>query len=51
VTIIAQTGDVVGRGVQISAGMGKDGKTPSLSSNPDNGSVLISGSVGLTSLW
>ncbi|WP_172831094.1 hemagglutinin repeat-containing protein, partial [Rhizobium leucaenae] len=52
VTIIAQSGDVVGRGVQITAGMGKDGKTPPLSSDPDNGSVLISagGNVDLESV-
>ncbi|ENN88485.1 filamentous hemagglutinin family outer membrane protein [Rhizobium freirei PRF 81] len=42
VTIVAQSGDVVGRGVQISAGMGKDGKAPALSSDPDSGSILIS---------
>ncbi|WP_349956779.1 hemagglutinin repeat-containing protein [Rhizobium sp. ZPR3] len=52
VTIIAQTGDVVGRGVQISAGMGKDGKASTPSSDPDNGSVLISaaGNVDLESV-
>ncbi len=52
VTIVAQSGDVVGRGVQISAGLGKDGKTPSTSSDPDNGSVLISaaGNVDLESV-
>ncbi|PST17643.1 hypothetical protein C7U61_18650 [Rhizobium sp. JAB6] len=52
VSIIAQSGDVVGRGVQISAGMGKDGKAPALSSDPDNGSVLISaaGNVDLESV-
>ncbi|WFU07515.1 hemagglutinin repeat-containing protein (plasmid) [Rhizobium sp. CB3171] len=41
VTIIAQSGDVVGRGVQISAGMGKDGQTPTTSDDPNNGNVLI----------
>ncbi|WP_244518513.1 hemagglutinin repeat-containing protein [Rhizobium rhizogenes] len=52
VTIIAQSGDVVGRGVQITAGMGKDGKAPTPSSDPDNGSVLISaaGNVDLESV-
>ena len=51
-TIIAQGGDVIGRGAQISAGMGKDGKAPTLSSDPDNGSVLISaaGNVDLESV-
>ncbi|MBB3571831.1 hemagglutinin repeat-containing protein [Rhizobium sp. BK491] len=52
VTIIAQSGDVVGRGVQITAGMGKDGQTPASSSDPDNGNVLISaaGNVDLESV-
>ena len=55
VTIVAQSGDVIGRGVQISAGFGKDGKdgkAPVASSDPDNGSVLISaaGNVDLESV-
>ncbi len=52
VTIVAQSGDVVGRGVQISAGMGKDGQTPTASDDPNNGNVLISaaGSVDLESV-
>ncbi|NTI46667.1 hemagglutinin repeat-containing protein, partial [Rhizobium rhizogenes] len=52
VTIVAQSGDVVGRGVQITAGMGKDGQTPNASDDPDNGDVLISaaGNVDLESV-
>ncbi len=52
VTIIAQSGDVLGRGVQISAGIGKDGKAPTPSSDPNNGNVLISaaGKVDLESV-
>ena len=52
VTIIAQSGDVTGRGVQISAGMGKDGQAPTASDDPNNGNVLISaaGNVDLESV-
>jgi filamentous hemagglutinin len=52
VTIVAESGDVVGRGVQISAGMGKDGQTPTTSDDPSNGKVLISaaGNVDLESV-
>ncbi len=42
VTIVAKSGDVVGRGVQVSAGMGKDGKTLAASDDPNDGSMLIS---------
>ncbi|MBB3457257.1 hypothetical protein FHT86_005575 [Rhizobium sp. BK313] len=51
-TIIAQSGDVVGRGVQISAGMGKDGEAPTASDDPNDGNVLISaaGNVDLESV-
>ncbi|NTF63321.1 two-partner secretion domain-containing protein [Rhizobium rhizogenes] len=52
VTIVAEAGDVVGRGVQISAGMGKDGQAPTASDDPNNGNVLISaaGNVDLESV-
>ncbi|ENN88487.1 filamentous hemagglutinin family outer membrane protein [Rhizobium freirei PRF 81] len=52
VTIVAQSGDVVGRGVQISAGMGKDGQTPTVSDDPNSGHVLVSaaGNVDLESV-
>jgi filamentous hemagglutinin len=52
VTIMAQSGDVVGRGVQISAGAGKDGQTPTASDDPNKGNVLISaaGNVDLESV-
>ncbi|UWU24779.1 hemagglutinin repeat-containing protein (plasmid) [Rhizobium sp. CB3060] len=52
VTIIAQSGDVVGRGVQISAGVGKDGQATTTTDDPNNGNVLISaaGNVDLESV-
>nr|WP_246451308.1 hemagglutinin repeat-containing protein [Rhizobium paranaense] len=52
VTIIAQSGDVLGRGVQISAGVGKDGQATTTFDDPDNGNVLISaaGDVDLESV-
>ncbi|MFS8048050.1 hemagglutinin repeat-containing protein [Rhizobium sp. BR 314] len=52
VTIVAKSGDVVGRGVQISAGLGKDGRSPVASDDPRNGNVLISaaGNVDLESV-
>ena len=52
VTIIAQSGDVVGRGVQISAGVGKDGQKTTASGDHNNGNVLISaaGKVDLESV-
>ncbi|AGB73036.1 MULTISPECIES: hemagglutinin repeat-containing protein [Rhizobium] len=52
VSIVAESGDVIGRGVQISAGLGKDGRTPVASDDPRNGNVLISaaGNVDLESV-
>ncbi|MDL2400988.1 hemagglutinin repeat-containing protein [Rhizobium mayense] len=52
VTIVAESGDVVGRGVQISAGIGEDGQATTASDDPNNGNVLISaaGNVDLESV-
>ena len=52
VTIVAQSGDIIGRGVQISAGYGKDGQAAVASDDPNNGNILISaaGNVDLESV-
>ncbi|MGO4569429.1 beta strand repeat-containing protein, partial [Rhizobium sp. 2YAF20] len=52
VTIVAESGDITGRGVQISAGYGKDGERSTATYDPNNGNILISaaGNVDLESV-
>jgi filamentous hemagglutinin len=52
VSIIAESGDVIGRGAQISAGTGKDGLPSFNPDDPNDGNVLISaaGNVDMESV-